>query len=40
MNGEGEVKLADFGFKEEDVEGLVDLTLQTPSLSGLLAKPD
>lgn len=29
-------KLADFGFKEEDVEGLVDLTLQTPSLSGLL----
>ncbi len=29
-------KLADFGFSAEDVDGLVDLTLQTPSLSGLL----
>ena len=29
-------KLADFGFTADDVDSLVDLTLQTPSLSGLL----
>lgn len=29
-------KLTDFGFSAKDVDDLVDLTLQTPSLSGLL----
>ena len=29
-------KLADFGFTADDVDSLVDLTLKTPSLSGLL----